>query len=109
MTKRTLVAAAVGFVTGYGYAFVSCLVASKNLGSASSRYWDDFRVDMKDPEFEQAYTEEAARIAESDGEDMHDVLPTDDDPFREMPEEEAEYWSLVNQGYRETDDYFEAS
>jgi hypothetical protein len=31
--KRTLTAAAVGFLLGYTYAFVSCLVGSKQLGS----------------------------------------------------------------------------
>lgn len=52
--KRSLIAAAVGFVAGYAYAFVSCLVASKGIG-------------IRRP------------APELTGEDMHDVLPTDDE------------------------------
>lgn len=71
--KRTLTAFGAGALAGYAYAFVSCLVAGKGLGRqqpphppgtcASDCPWDDY--------FEGPH--------QLDGEDMHDVLPTDNE------------------------------
>lgn len=89
VVKRTLAVAVGSFLAGYAYAFVSALVASKNLGSrklpphppgtcAEDCPWPDGHNRFVSWESTRA---KAAGIRERKltGEDMHDVLPTDDE------------------------------
>lgn len=80
--KRTLVATAFGFVLGYAYAFVSCLVASKGLGRSNSKLAEQYGPEggwMRPERYGDEDGPANNPFVKLSGEDMHDVLPTNDE------------------------------